>query len=635
MSVSAKRWQTIVWIGLLATLLVPAASRPQAPKNDFILYGGDVVTMDKKGTLAEAVWVRDGKIEAVGPREEVMRHKTETTELVDLHDGALLPGFVEPHLHLDAVAAVSFLTDLTPCLPVRYETRKRCPLTIFKALKTLKEGPTKPPGSAWIVGFGIDPSRMSLDGTRPSSVFHANPARYIEQRVSATRPVIIFDDSGHLAYTNRQAFVAVGLCKEVKNCGPNTVPKSDLPASPGKWIAKDGLFTGLLQEEPAFVAFVKVIPPQTPQQTTDRAEAEARDFARAGVTTMANGGTGTLELFQTLAAKSPAHPLLRYRALVPWNAVPPGLTKPSPWDESNGGLFGVTGIKLVADGSDQGCTGALIDPYNEHGPCSAAIVGPPPPADYTLPQVIDNLRPFWKAGWPIQIHVNGDAAILMALNALATLQLETRNDSPITLLHFTIDGNPATGEDMVKRVADLRAGRFEGKPVPPVDVRVSHLIGHVAYWGGAFENILDGVKGPEQPDENGRAARIDATRRDLELGVPFSLHSDNPVTPTHPLWYVEQAVTRNTWFYPKLKDTERHTMPGGQNITIAQALEAVTIEPASQHGLERYIGSIEKGKVADLVILDKNPLKQPPNEIHRIRVLSTFVGGYRNDWSKE
>jgi len=92
--------------------------------------------------------------------------------------------------------------------------------------------------------------------------------------------------------------------------------------------------------------------------------------------------------------------------------------------------------------------------------------------------------------------------------------------------------------------------------------------------------------GPEQPDEKGRAARIDATRRDLELGVPFSLHSDTTVTPVHPLWYVEQAVTRNTWFYPKLGERDVHTMPGGQNVTIAQALEAVTIEAAAQHGLE-------------------------------------------------
>jgi hypothetical protein len=70
------------------------------------------------------------------------------------------------------------------------------------------------------------------------------------------------------------------------------------------------------------------------------------------------------------------------------------------------------------------------------------------------------------------------------------------------------------------------------------------LIGYVAYWGGAFEHILDGVSGPGQPDENGRAARLDATRHELELGVPFSLHSDAPTSLTHPLWYVEQAVSR-------------------------------------------------------------------------------------------
>ncbi|MGH7489532.1 MAG: amidohydrolase, partial [bacterium] len=73
MKVSAKKLRTIMGIGLLAALLLPAASRPQAPKNDFIVYGGDVVTLDKAGTVAQAVWVRDGKIDAVGPRDEVMR----------------------------------------------------------------------------------------------------------------------------------------------------------------------------------------------------------------------------------------------------------------------------------------------------------------------------------------------------------------------------------------------------------------------------------------------------------------------------------------------------------------------------------------------------------------------------------
>lgn len=633
MSVLAKK---CLWMGLLAALLVPAASMPQAAKNDFIVYGGDVVTMDKAGTVAEAVWARNGRIEAVGSRTEIMRNATKTTELIDLHGGAILPGFVEPHLHLDLLALLSFYADLSPCLPVRYETRKRCPVTILEALEFLKQNP-KPEGSSWIVGNGVDPSRMTLDKTLPASLFRKNPAWYIEHYVSATRPVIILDQSGHLAYVNRQAFVTAGICKEVKNCGPNTVPESDEPASPGQWVARNGLFTGLLIEQQAYEKFEAVIPQPNQQQMIDFAKAGAREIARAGVTTIVNGGTGTdgnVALFQALAKGSRIHPLLRYRALVPWNGIPQGLTKPSPWDEKDDGLFGVTGIKVWGDGSLQGCTGGVKEPYAKHGLCQGAKGM----EDFTsVSQISTALAPLWKAGWPIQIHVNGDQAILEVLQALAALQVNARNDSPITLIHFTLDGNPATGEDLVQQVADLRTGRFvlEGKPAPPVDVHVSHLIGHVAYWGGAFENILDGVKGPEQPDEKGRAARIDATRRDLELGVPFSLHSDTTVTPVHPLWYVEQAVTRNTWFYPKLANTDAHPMPGKQNVTIAQALEAVTIEPARQNGLDRYIGSIEKGKVADLVILDKNPLKQPPNDIHLIRILSTFVGGSRNDWSKE
>ncbi len=634
MSISTRRG---LWIGLLVALLVPAASRPQAPKKDFILYGGDVVTLDDQGSVAEAVWVREGKIEAVGKREEVLRQAPKTAERIDLQGHAVLPGFVEPHLHLDVLALTSFFTDLNPCLPARYETRKRCPLSILEALKDLKD--SKISRGPWLAGSGIDPSLMPLDENgKPSTLFLANPAFYIEHYVSATRPVIILDKSEHLAYVNRQAFVAAGICENADNCSKATAKKPE-PPPPGKWETdKNGFFTGQLVEQQAFTDFAKAMPEPKPQEIAVRAEAGAREFARSGVTTMVNGGTGDgdsiVRFFRNLASRSRAHPLLRYRMLLPWNGVPRDFTKPLPWDEKDGGLFGVTGIKLWADGSLQECTANLLNPYAKDGHCGSAKTGM---VDFNMKQVIASLAPFWKAGWPIQIHVNGDAATLTILDALAALQLEARNDSPITLLHFTLDGNPATGEDIVQQVANLRAGRFvyQEKPVPPVDVHVSHLIGHVAYWGGALEGILDGVHGPGHPDETGRAARIDATRRDLELGVPFSLHSDNPVTPAHPLWYVEQAVTRNTWFYPRLKDTERHPMPGGQNVTIEQALRAVTLEPAIQHGLGRYIGSIEKGKAADLVILDKNPLKQPSDEIHRIRVLSTFVGGYRHDWSRQ
>jgi predicted amidohydrolase YtcJ len=680
------------WIGLCAVLLLPAAAQQAAPGGELILYGGEVVTLDDRGTVAEAVRVRNGRIEAVGRSEEILRQAAGTAARIDLHGQALLPGFIEPHLHLDMVALTAGFTHLDPCLPAWYETRTHCPLTILAAMGTLRD--SKPAAGAWLLGSGIDPSVMSLDGSRPSSLFAANPAHYIEHYVSATRPVFILDKSFHLAYVNRQAFVAAGICERVEDCSPRTARKPE-PASPGAWgTDRKGAFNGRLEEQQSLVDFAAAIPQPCPEEIIARAEVAARELARAGITTIVNGGTGiagtgsggsgtggngaggagtggasgvgeggtggsgaggtgasgagtgerckgggmgTLQLLQALAARSRNHPLLRYRTLLPWGQqgdTTQGFAGPVPWDEGTAGLFGVTGIKLWVDGSLQGCTAALIDPYSKLGHCAAGGRGM---ADLTEAQIVAELAPLWKAGWPIQLHVNGDRATLNVLQALAALQADHRNGSPITLLHFTLDGNPARAEDVVQQVADLRAGKLvhRGRAVPPVDVRVSHLIGHVAYWGGALENILDGVHGPGRPDEKGRAARIDATARDVELGVPFSLHSDAPVSPARPLWYVEQAVTRNTWFYPRILASERRPMPGGQNASIAQALRAVTLEAARQHGLDRYVGSIEIGKVADLVVLDRNPLRQPAGEIHRIRVLATFVGGYENDWSKE
>ncbi len=136
--------------------------------------------------------------------------------------------------------------------------------------------------------------------------------------------------------------------------------------------------------------------------------------------------------------------------------------------------------------------------------------------------IVDKLGPFWRERWPIQIHVNGDRSILEVLNALALLQAAADNGSPVTLLHFTLDGKALLAEDMVQKAADFRNGSFNRLPVRPLKrLSVSHLIGHVAYWGGAFEKILDGVEAGGW-DPRGRATRIVATRREIDLGVPFS-----------------------------------------------------------------------------------------------------------------
>lgn len=113
------------------------------------------------------------------------------------------------------------------------------------------------------VGNGIDSSLMTLDGTQPASDFQADPQKYINRYVSATRPVFILDRSGHLAYVNRQAFVEAGICEKAETCGPKTAMGQ--LESPKEWrVGKDGLYTGLLLELPAYERFQNALRPYLP-----------------------------------------------------------------------------------------------------------------------------------------------------------------------------------------------------------------------------------------------------------------------------------------------------------------------------------------------------------------------------------
>lgn len=158
---------------------------------------------------------------------------------------------------------MAFYTDLNPCLPEPCERRTKCPKTIFGALEILKNDPQPPTSTTWLVGSGIDPSLMSLDGAQPASVFRANPAKILAEKVSATRPVFIIDKSGHLAYGNLQAFVAAGICESISNCSNRTILKSP-PEEPGKWVTgQDGVFTGVLEEPARARRFRAPTPPRS------------------------------------------------------------------------------------------------------------------------------------------------------------------------------------------------------------------------------------------------------------------------------------------------------------------------------------------------------------------------------------
>ncbi|NBD11697.1 amidohydrolase family protein [Corallococcus sp. c25j21] len=632
------------------------------PASGTTVFVGKVVTMDDLGTIAEAVSVDSrGHIVKVGTEKEVMKDLGPGVGLVRLAPGqVLMPGFIDPHLHLLPTLAQSLLGshNLAPCLPPPYKEASapgcESHADLLSALKSMRiAAETQVNSKEFILGMNLDPSRQQFVagncGVSGNVSFMAQPKLYLDNCVSKDRPVLILDQSGHLAYVNQKAFDVV--CKGAKNC---TTPAS-VTDNGGRWRSDANGFTGLIEESAGYAPFMAAMEKSLPLglvQTNPIQLVEAyekdiqktvQELRKAGLTTLADGGLSSASQIQAVKFLAERRDFpMRITGLVTYDAATQGVVAApgvSPVGMPAQGIqptgpacdpsqdpqcqlprwLGVGGIKLWVDGSTQGCTAWLESPYQylSSGHCPDKKEGE---ADFQSVQaIVDSLSPLWKQGsWRFQLHANGNLANQWAVDAFSKLQLQNVNPHRALLIHNTLGQ-----EQVTQNISDLRKGTYVsgGKKVPALDVRVTHLIGHVAYWGDAFNQML----GKES------ARNIDPVLFDRRHGVPFSFHSDSMVTPARPLWFVEQAVTRRTWAYPDFKTT---TVLGPEHAaTVEEALRAITVEPARQHELDAWLGSIEPGKVADFVVLGANPLDYDPakggdpTKISQIPVIQTYLNG--------
>ena len=722
-----------------STLLGCSATSPTKTaktQGNYLIYGGDIITMSAPSQQQEqptqAIWIKNGIIAALSEDTEQLKKKigkdlAKVTQ-IDLKGKTLMPGFVEPHTHLPLIIAFSPITDLSPCLPHIYQYKTYqdenadCPNNwdeTFAALKISNKSLWKSlvkGKSSWVLGNGVDPSRM---GNSPAQIkqttqFINNPSKIINDnklglRGDTTLPVLLVDQSGHVAYVNLEGFVASGLCKSVNECTAdnNTIDngnngKSYCPDNNNMYcydkqkvggfaIDKNRQFTGRILEEPNYAPFVVTIAQArkldinspflfvSESDGLKQAKTFIEKIATTGVTTLINAGgfkQSEISFFNDLVTTDAIRadylnqPLMRFRTLISADMQTDSLESATPydirslytpvWKNSNNGLYGASGIKIWADGSTQGCSAYLNNNYAAKGVCQQTKGDQG--NNYKDNQgLYEKLKPYWGSrfddiNWLIAVHANGDAAIKETLEAFGQLQRDfeyvTGDDMhqiyPVTLHHATVAGSPQTGENIIAKIpcyaqtghGDCDQHNYR-KLKNPLDISVSHTPAHIAYWGRAFESILDGDLSCADPDNNanpdscGRTTTIDATQIDLSHDVAFSLHSDVPVSPINPLWYVQQVVTRDTWDYPHLNNNQAQSMPvskafGPQNVDVYQALRGITVVPAKQNKLFSHIGSIEKGKIADLVILDQNPLTVDKKDIHAITPCYTFVNGYQN-----
>lgn len=436
--------------------------------------------------------------------------------------------------------------------------------TMANIVAALRAKAAKTPGGTWIVGRGYDDTLIEEK---------RHPHRTDLDLASQDHPIVLIHTSGHLSAANSRALQIAGVTR-------------DTPQPKGGRIIKDertGEPTGVIEES-------QIVQRQAPAPTrAERLEAirwADRHYLSRGVTTVviAGGGGSTPHELQEAVNSGIMHVrvvAMRGQAALQTEKKLPALTHPS---------IRTGGVKLWQDGSIQGFTGYLSSPYFRPPAGQPDLRGYPARSRQEL---IDSVVSLHRAGHQIGIHGNGDAAIDDILDAYE----EAQRRYPRRDARHRIEHCQTVREDQLDRMK-------------AIGITPSFFVGHVYYWGDRHRDIF---LGPE------RAARISPLASAIRRGIRFTVHDDTPVTPVNPLQLVWAAATRTT--------KAGKTLGPDQRISVLHALRAVTSDAAWQNFEETRQGSIEPGKNADFVVLDRNPLEVPVSEIRHIRVLETIIAG--------
>ena len=517
-----------------------------------LYFGGPIVTLEDP-QYAQALVERGGRIAYVGDREEAERLAGPGARRVDLEGRALLPAFVDPHSHLLACAYARLQVPLGECAGWG---------EIADRLSRHVQERGIQPGE-WVKGTGYDQNALA-EG--------AAPDRFCLDRACPHNPVVIQHASGHAGVFNTLALERLGALNE--DCG----------------LERDGQgeLTGRGEENP-FLDLLGRIPMDGLEDVLRAFQGAQEEYASHGIATAQEG------LLQPVMAPVYREILRRGLLYLDVNAYVP----PADYDRLRGqfaqgvsdspGIFQVAGMKIFLDGSPQGGTAWVREPYAGGG-CGTSTM--------TDGQVLSAFRQALDRDAQLLAHCNGDRAAEQYLTLLAQAEREAGKKlcRPV-MIHAQL-----LGLDQLERVKAL-------------GVIPSFFVAHVYHWGEIHvKNFgLD------------RAGRISPAGSALAWGIPFTFHQDSPVIPPDMLETLWCACVRRTKTGRVLGAEER--------IPVEAALRAVTQTAALQYGLERELGTLRPGKRADFVLLSGDPLRTPPEELKKLQVERTIQRGL-TIWSR-
>ncbi len=523
------------------------ANSKEAQFEHRVFINGNIITMDAGDSIAEAVTIRNGNIEAVGSTEEINKLVTSESEIIDLDGKTMIPGFIEAHGHFPGSGfnALSVNLNSPPIGQIA---------TIPKALEALKKKVTETEKGKWVLGFGYDDT--NLEESRLLN-------RHDLDEVSKEHPIFVFHISGHLGMVNSLGLKEIGYDKNTPDPEGGVIRRD----------SKTGEPSGELEESAIFVVREKVMAFSI-EESMAMIQWSSNDYISNGVTTAQCGladekfltGLSAASQFEQIPIRVIAWPDIELSERIIKGDFD---IKPHETD-----MFMVGAAKIIGDGSIQGYTANLTKPYHVPFKGDKEYKGYPVT---NREEMVKLVKRFHKAGMQIAIHGNGDATIDDIIYSIAEAQKESpRPDARHIVIHAQTS-RPDQLDDMKK-----------------LGITPSFFSAHTYYWGDRHYKIF---LGPE------RASFISPAKTAGDKGIRYTIHLDTPIVPMNPLLLAWTAANRLS--------TSGKTIGENERISPLQALKATTIDAAWQIFKESTIGSVEVGKHADLVILSDDPLKDP------------------------
>ena len=564
-----------------------------------VIYNARIITMSnndeksinpnsgkiEKTEYKQALYYENGIIQKVGTNEEILKLKDENTKVINMEGKTILPSFIDSHSHFSAVANSFLQVDLNECTSFKEIKNK---ILEYKAKNNIAD-------DEWIIANGYD--NNILKEQRHPDINFLNT-------LEIDNPIVLKHKSEHMGVFNKNALEALEINETTKSL------------EGGKIEIKDGKLTGYL-EETAFVNYLKKVPMPSMDKLLKAYEKAQDEYLSYGITTVQEGymSKELLNIYKELIKQNKLK--LDVVGYPDYDSIKEyAHTFPSSYKKYNK-HFKILGIKMILDGSPQGRTAWMKEPYE---PEKQNIIENK--EDYKgypamkYDDIVRNIKFAKENGLQILAHCNGDATAEEYIKALQECE-ENEQSYPKQeniQMQECAQQEKKLNNNNAKKIKDLRPVIIHAQLISKEDLLKAKEIGaipsffvaHVYYWGGVHLKNF-GEK---------RASRISPVKEAVDNNMIFTLHQDSPIIKPNMLETIWCAVKRQTKSGKILGEDER--------ISVYDALKGVTINAAYSYFEETKKGSIEEGKKAQFVILDKNPLEVPVDEIPNIKIIETI-----------